>query len=90
MTGAVDQTRYLMLRQRVAAMGYRSSVFGSDSADLVESLLNDLASSAEAYESLLLKDQRLGQDLSLAQAQLFPLRKENARLARENYQVHLL
>lgn len=28
-------------------------------------------------------------DLSLAQAQLFPLRKENARLARENHELHL-
>lgn len=28
-------------------------------------------------------------DLSMAQAQLFPLRKENARLARENHELHL-
>ena len=28
-------------------------------------------------------------DLSLAQSQLFPLRKENARIAKENHQLHM-
>ena len=68
-------------------LGYNSSKFGPESMDLVEQLLSDVASGAEAYEALRIKDDRLAQDLALAQAQLFPLRKENARLARENYQV---
>ena len=87
MPGLPDQTRYLTLRQRLASLGYKSAVFSTDSMDIVEHLLNDLTTTAEAYETLQLKDQRLTQDLALAQSQLFPLRKENARLARENYQV---
>ena len=35
------------------------------------------------------RENRLASDLSLVQTQLFPLRKENARLARENHDLHL-
>jgi len=35
------------------------------------------------------RESRLSSDLQLAQSQLFPLRKENAKLARENYQLHI-
>ena len=90
MPGLQDQTRYLTLRQRLTSLGYKSAVFSSDSMDIVEHLLNDLTNTAEAYETLQMKDQRLINDLSLAQSQLFPLRKENARLARENYEVFIL
>ena len=34
------------------------------------------------------KEARIASDLALSQAQLFPLRKENARLARENHDLH--
>ena len=42
-----------------------------------------------AYQELQDKEARLASDLALAQAQLFPLRKENSRLTRENHQLHL-
>jgi hypothetical protein len=42
-----------------------------------------------AYTELVDKENRLASDLALAQAQLFPLRKENSRLTRENHQLHL-
>mgnify|MGYP000716481284 CR=1 FL=1 len=35
------------------------------------------------------REKRLSSDLQLAQSQLFPLRKENAKLSRENYQLHI-
>jgi chromosome segregation ATPase len=44
---------------------------------------------AQSYRQVQEKESRLLNDLSLAQAQLFPLRKENARLARENHELHL-
>lgn len=84
---AHDETRFIVLRQRLSNLGYQAQTFSMDSADLVDQLLLDLTSTTESYETLKLKDTKLSQDLALAQAQLFPLRKENARLARENYQV---
>ena len=56
--------------------------------DLVVHLLSDLVSSTNSYKLVQDKEARLATDLSLAQAQLFPLRKENARLARENHDLH--
>jgi predicted RNase H-like nuclease (RuvC/YqgF family) len=64
--------------------------FGDFSAvDVVEHLLADVLNANQAYRQVQEKESRLINDLSLAQAQLFPLRKENARLARENHELHL-
>lgn len=35
------------------------------------------------------RETRLASDLSYAQAQLFPIRKENSRLLRENHGLHI-
>ena len=58
-----------------------SQPFSLDSAELIERLLDDLVSTTESYKHVQDREVRLASDLSLAQAQLFPLRKENARLA---------
>ncbi len=42
-----------------------------------------------SYKQLQDKESRVNNDLTLAQAQLFPIRKENARLARENHELHI-
>ena len=63
--------------------------FGAESIDLVEKLLHDLVSTTESYRQLTEKEADLANDLSLAQAQLFPLKKENSRLSKENYQLHV-
>lgn len=55
----------------------------------METLFRDVESAAGSYNELQEREKRLAADLSLAQAQLFPLRKENARLVRENNQLHL-
>lgn len=57
--------------------------------DVVEHLLADVLNANQSYRQVQEKESRLINDLSLAQAQLFPLRKENARLARENHELHL-
>lgn len=56
--------------------------------DLVEHLLTDLINTTNSYKIVCDKEARLTSDLNLAQAQLFPLRKENARLDRENHDLH--
>ena len=90
MKGGMEQTRYLNLRQQLASLGYTSFTFNVEATDLISQLLHDLTTASEAYEAVSAKEARLGQDLAMAQAQLFPLRKENARLAKENYQVKKL
>jgi chromosome segregation ATPase len=56
--------------------------------ELVGRLFKDLVSTTNAYKHVQEKEARILQDLSLSQAQLFPLRKENAKLARENHDLH--
>jgi hypothetical protein len=51
--------------------------------------LGDLVSTTNSYKQVQDRENRLGSDLALAQAQLFPLRKENARLSRENHALHV-
>ena len=57
--------------------------------ELAEYLLDHMQRTTSAYQELQDKEARLASDLALAQAQLFPLRKENSRLTRENHQLHL-
>ena len=85
---AEKQTRYYDLRNRLSEASY-SGVFGIDSLDIVEELFNDLQSSSESYRQCTERENKLSSDLTLAQSQLFPLRKENAKLSRENYQLHI-
>ena len=80
--------RYFSLRERLSDMNYTSS-FSPDSLDLIERVFNDLVSTTEAYKQLSDTERSLSNDLMLAQSQLFPLKKENARLVRENYQLHV-
>ena len=57
--------------------------------NLVERLVHDLIDTTNSYRLVQDKESKLAADLSLAQAQLFPLRKEAARLARENHLLHM-
>ena len=58
------------------------------SADLIERLIGDVVSTTDSYKQLQERESRLSADFNLAQAQLFPLRKENTRVNRENQQLH--
>lgn len=51
--------------------------------------MTDLVATTKAYKQVQDREAKLASDLSLAQAQLFPLRKENARLARETHKLHI-
>ena len=50
--------------------------------------MKNIISTTSSYKLSQEKEARLSADLALAQAQLFPLRKDNARLARESHQLH--
>ena len=80
--------RYYDLRKELSSLNYPSN-FGVDALDIVSQLFSDLVSTNKSYAQVYEKEQQLTQEISLAQGQLFPLRKENARLTRENQQLHL-
>jgi centrosomal protein CEP135 len=82
-----QQRQYFELRKKLVQLNYPSN-FGVDSMDLVQRLFTDLISTTESYTQLQEKENRLSQDLSLTQAQIFPLRKENAKLMKDNHQLH--
>ena len=84
----IAQNRYLAVRSRLAELNY-SGTFGADAVDLVEKLVNDVVTTTTAYKQFQEREARLSSDLTLAQSQLFPLHKENTRLARENHQLHV-
>ena len=79
--------RLATLRTRLLGFDYGEPV-GSESLELVERLFGDLVSTTEVYQQLHEREEQLSQELGLAQAQLFPLRKDNARLLRENNELH--
>jgi centrosomal protein CEP135 len=81
------QERYFRVRRELSGLNYEGN-FGIDALDIVEQLFHDLISTTESYTHMQEKEQQLSQNLALAQAQVFPLRKENAKLVRENQQLH--
>jgi centrosomal protein CEP135 len=83
------QERYFRVRRELAGLNYEGN-FGIDALDIVEQLFHDLISTTESYTHMQEKEQQLSQNLALAQAQVFPLRKENAKLVRENQQLQFV
>jgi centrosomal protein CEP135 len=81
------QERYFRVRRELSGLNY-SGNFGIDALDIVEQLFQDLVATTDSYSHMQEKEHQLSQNLALAQAQVFPLRKENAKLIRENQQLH--
>jgi hypothetical protein len=82
------QSRFLDMRRQLTDLNYAGS-FEVISMDVVQHLLGVLTSTTGSYQELQDRETRLSSDLALAQAQLFPLRKDNSRLTRENHQLHV-
>jgi len=71
--------RQSVLTKRLSALDYllpKEANLDDATIGLVEKLFTDLVTTTEAYESLQSKEENLGSELSRAQAQVFPLRKE--------------
>jgi hypothetical protein len=88
---AATAKRQSLLARKLSALNYTlpPTTLTAPLTSLLESLFTDLVSTTEAYENLQTKEEGVAHELSKAQAQVFPLRKENARLLRENNQLHL-
>lgn len=56
---------------------------------MIERLLHELNTYKNSIASIKERENKSASDAALAQSQLFPLRKENAKLVRENNELHL-
>ncbi|CAN0262322.1 unnamed protein product [Ectocarpus sp. 8 AP-2014] len=81
--GVSVQKRLSDQRARLLALDYHDP-FTAESLALVERLFEDLVTTTESYEDLQQREDQTAADLALSRAQLFPLKKENARLLRDN------
>ncbi|KAJ0411000.1 hypothetical protein ATCC90586_007154 [Pythium insidiosum] len=87
-TDAVDMHAYGELQTRLRALQYDDPV-GVDSVALVTRLLRDVESATDKRDALA-RDLELAQREAIELSQIIlPLRKENARLLRENNSLHL-
>ena len=83
--------REAVLRKKLSAMDYPLPVglLADDVMTLLEKVFSDLVATTEAYEGLQAKEENVSNELAKAQAMVFPLRKDNTKLLRENNQLHL-
>jgi len=89
-TGRIEyhKKRYEELRHKLTDLNYGGN-FSMESLEVVDHMMSLLTQTRVSYKEVQDKESRLAADLALAQAQLFPLRKENSRLTRENHQLHV-
>lgn len=80
-------TEVSVLRQKLLVLDY-DEPFTVDSMRLVSRLFQDMVATTEAFEHLQAREELTARELALSQSQLFPLKKENARLIRENAALH--
>ncbi|XP_061096590.1 centrosomal protein of 135 kDa isoform X1 [Conger conger] len=82
------ERKFINLRKRLDQLGYRQPL-GIESLPLVEKLFNDLVHTTESLRSAKLSAGRTEQESRSVDSVLEPYRAENARLVRENNQLHL-
>ena len=84
---SVLRSKYLRLRDKLGSLNYPTN-FGIDAAEVVDQLLSDLISTTDSFKDLYAKEKRLQEDFSHLQAQVFPIRKDNNKLIKENLDLH--
>ena len=77
-----------IVKRRLAALRYDQPL-GAESAPLVERLLDDLVQSQAKQVELSTTSTKHADELSVVEQHMLPLRKENARLIRENNELHM-
>ncbi|GLE00555.1 hypothetical protein PINS_up009312 [Pythium insidiosum] len=87
-TDAVDMHAYGELQRRLRAMQYDDPV-GVDSVALVKRLLADVVSATEKREELTRELEHAQREAIELSQIILPLRRENAKLLRENNSLHL-
>ncbi|XP_010216533.1 PREDICTED: centrosomal protein of 135 kDa [Tinamus guttatus] len=87
MTTATER-KFINLRKRLDQLGYRQPL-GVESLPLVEKLFSDLVHTTESLRSAKLSAGKIEKEFSNYDAILEPYKTENARLTRENNELHL-
>ncbi|XP_035272175.1 centrosomal protein of 135 kDa [Anguilla anguilla] len=82
------ERKFINLRKRLDQLGYRQPL-GIESLPLVEKLFNDLVHTTESLRNAKLCAGKTEKESRNMDAVLEPYRAENARLVRENNQLHL-
>ena len=83
-----SERRYAHLKSQLNALNYNQP-FGIESVPLIDKLVGDLVVTTESFEALRKKSSRRESAMVAMHNQLYPLRRENARLVRENNQLHM-
>ncbi|NXL95289.1 CP135 protein, partial [Alectura lathami] len=87
MTTAAER-KFVNLRKRLDQLGYRQPL-GVESLPLVEKLFSDLVHTTESLRSAKLSAGKIEKECSNYDAVLEPYKTENAKLTRENNELHL-
>ncbi|XP_005501252.2 centrosomal protein of 135 kDa [Columba livia] len=82
------ERRFITLRKRLDQLGYRQPL-GVESLPLVEKLFSDLVRTTESLRSAKLSAGKNEKECSNYDAILEPYKTENAKLTRENNELHL-
>ncbi|NXS48553.1 CP135 protein, partial [Balaeniceps rex] len=82
------ERRFINLRKRLDQLGYRQPL-GVESLPLVENLFSDLVHTTESLRSAKLSAGKTEKECSNYDAILEPYKTENAKLTRENNELHL-
>ncbi|XP_068870164.1 centrosomal protein of 135 kDa isoform X2 [Aphelocoma coerulescens] len=82
------ERRFINLRKRLDQLGYRQSL-GVESLPLVEKLFSDLVHTTESLRKSKLSSGKTEKECSNYDTILEPYKTENARLTRENNDLHL-
>ncbi|NXY42382.1 CP135 protein, partial [Ceuthmochares aereus] len=85
---ATAERRFINLRKRLDQLGYRQPL-GVESLPLVEKLFSDLVHTTESLRSAKLSAGKNDKECSNYDAILEPYKTENAKLTRENNELHV-
>lgn len=84
---SATERKFTALRKRLDQLGYRQSV-GIESLPLVEKLFGDLLHTTESLKKAKLQLSKQNEQKGVWEQQVEPYRLDNARLVRENNELH--
>lgn len=86
-TNSAIEKEFSNLRIKLEALGYKQPL-GIESVPLVETMLNEVIKTAEAFEKRSNEIGKVKEQLKKEKASILPLKNENMRLVEENNDLH--